>query len=46
MKGSASYDRGLLQTIDWWIVGCYLLLVLFGWMNIYASVHGSEPSSF
>lgn len=45
MKGSAPYDRGLLQTIDWWIVGCYLLLVLFGWMNIYASVHGSEPSS-
>lgn len=22
---------------DWWLIGIYLLLVLFGWMNIYSS---------
>ena len=38
-------DRGLGKTVDWWLVGCYLLLVLLGWMNIYASIHSMEPSS-
>lgn len=34
--------RPLSQTMDWWIVGCYLFLVFFGLLNIYASVQGSE----
>lgn len=34
--------RPLSQTLDWWIVGCYLFLVFFGLLNIYASVHGSD----
>lgn len=38
-------DRGLKKAIDWKLVICYLLLVLIGWVNIYASVHSSEPSS-
>ena len=38
-------DRGLGKTVDWWLVGCYLLLVLIGWMNIYASIHSTEPAS-
>ena len=33
------------QSIDWSIIGVYLLLVLIGWLNIYASVHSSEASS-
>ncbi len=37
--------RGLMKTIDWSLVICYLVLVLIGWANIYASVHASEPSS-
>lgn len=37
--------RGLAKTIDWKIVICYLLLVLIGWANIYASIHSSEPAS-
>lgn len=37
--------RGLAKTIDWKLVICYLLLVLIGWANIYASIHSSEPSS-
>ena len=37
--------RGLAKTIDWKLVICYLLLVLIGWVNIYASVQSSEPAS-
>ena len=37
--------RGLAKTIDWKLVICYLLLVIIGWINIYASVHSSEPAS-
>ena len=42
---SGSFDRGLGKTVDWRLVGCYLLLVLIGWLNIYASIHSSEPGS-
>ncbi len=38
-------DRGLLKTIDWALVICYLLLIFIGWGNIYASIHSSEPTS-
>ena len=31
--------------MDWSLVICYLLLVLIGWLNIYASIHSTEPSS-
>ena len=40
-----SLDRGLGKTVDWSLVACYLLLVLIGWLNIYASIHSTEPSS-
>ena len=40
-----SFDRGLGKTIDWWLIGGYLLLVLIGWLNIYASIHSTEPST-
>ena len=33
------------QSIDWAMIGVYLALVLIGWLNIYASVHSSEPAS-
>ena len=42
---SGSFERGLGKTVDWWIVGCYLLLVLIGWINIYASIHSTEPAT-
>lgn len=34
-----------MKTIDWRLVIYYLLLILIGWVNIYASIHSSEPSS-
>ena len=37
--------RGLAKTIDWKLVICYLLLILIGWVNIYAAVQADEPSS-
>jgi len=38
-------ERRLRQSIDWALVGTYLLLVFIGWLNIYASIHSSDPSS-
>ena len=35
-------QRSLLKTIDWYLVGAYLLLVLIGWLNIYASEYDPE----
>ena len=37
--------RGLAKTIDWWLVACWVTLILIGWTNIYASIHSSDPSS-
>lgn len=37
--------RGIAKTIDWSLVVCWLILILIGWANIYASVHASEEGS-
>lgn len=37
--------RSWFHTIDWKIVLIYLALVMIGWVNIYASIHSSEPAS-
>ena len=37
--------RGLAKTIDWKLVIYWLILVLIGWANIYASVHSTETGS-
>ena len=38
-------DRGVKQSIDWKLVISYLLLILIGWINIYASIHSEGPAS-
>ena len=38
-------DRGLKKTVDWRLIVVYLLIMLFGWVNIYAAVRSGEPSS-
>lgn len=43
--GQGAPDRGLKNTVDWTLIGCFLLLVLFGWVNIFAAVQSSEPTS-
>ena len=38
-------NRSLAKTLDWWLIGCWILLVCIGLINIYASIHSTEPSS-
>lgn len=38
-------DRGAKQSIDWRLVISYLLLIMIGWVNIYASIHSEGPAS-
>ena len=46
MRDAGGYrERGLSKSIDWKLVICYLLLIMIGWANIYASIHSSEPES-
>ncbi len=33
------------KSIDWWLIACYLILVVIGWMSIYSSVHSTESYS-
>ncbi len=44
MQGNI-HERGLRQSLDWSLVLYYLLLVLIGWINIYASTQSANPSS-
>ena len=45
MRELGGNTRSLRDSVDWKLVICYLLLVFIGWVNIYAAVHSSEPSS-
>ncbi len=42
MRARSSAERSWLNTIDWYLVGAYLVLVLVGWLNIYASEYDPE----
>ena len=45
MIGENTHERGLRQSVDWRLVITYLLLVLIGWVNIYASIHTSDTTT-
>jgi len=45
MIGENTHKRGLKQSIDWKLIVVYILLVLIGWVNIYASIHSENPAS-
>jgi rod shape determining protein RodA len=38
-------NRSLIDNIDWVLVGLYLILVIAGWLNIYAAVYNDEFQS-
>ncbi|HNQ61092.1 MAG TPA: rod shape-determining protein RodA [Bacteroidia bacterium] len=38
-------QNNILQNIDWVLVGLFIVMVLIGWMNIYAAVYNEEHSS-
>lgn len=45
MINGAGNSRGLRQSVDWYLIGVYLLLVFIGWINIFAATHTSEAGS-
>lgn len=38
-------NRSLIDNIDWLLVGLYLIMVIAGWLNIYAAVYNEEFQS-
>lgn len=38
-------DRGIGKTVDWRLVACWVLLVVIGVMNIFATIQSENPSS-
>ncbi|MCD4736278.1 MAG: rod shape-determining protein RodA [Bacteroidales bacterium] len=38
-------SKGILNNIDWITIFLYLLLVFFGWINIYAAIYNEDKSS-
>ena len=38
-------QNSIFENIDWLLVGMYMLLVLMGWVNIYAAVYNEEHSN-
>ena len=45
MIDGSSHRKTLRQSVDWWVIGVYLLLVIIGWVNIYAATHTSSAGS-
>ena len=35
-------QRSLVQTIDWHLIGCWLALLVIGWLSVYSSAHSVE----
>lgn len=40
-----SRNGNILRTVDWVTIGLWLLLALFGWMNIYGATYNFEQTS-
>ncbi|MEQ8908980.1 MAG: rod shape-determining protein RodA [Vicingaceae bacterium] len=38
-------NSNIIDNVDWILVGLYLLMMLFGWLNIYAAVYNEEFQS-
>lgn len=37
-------QRSLVQTIDWRLVGCWIALLVIGWLSVYSSSHSAEAA--
>lgn len=35
-------QKSIFQNIDWWLVSLYLIMVIAGWLNIFAAVYNEE----
>ena len=39
--------NSIYRKLDWWLIICYLLLAIIGWLNIYSAIYNEEhPSIF
>ncbi len=38
-------QKNILQNIDWMLVSLFIVMVIMGWLNIYAAVYNEEHSS-
>lgn len=38
-------NNNIIDKVDWLLVGLYLLMMLFGWLNIYAAVYNEDFQS-
>lgn len=38
--------RSIYKKLDWYLIGGFLLLVFFGWINIYAALRGEDARIF
>jgi rod shape determining protein RodA len=38
-------DQNIFSNIDWKTVGIYIILVAFGWMNIYSAVYDETATN-
>ncbi|MBR7157798.1 MAG: rod shape-determining protein RodA [Bacteroidales bacterium] len=38
-------NNSIYKKLDWWIILCYLLLVVIGWLNIYSAIYNEEHTS-
>ena len=38
-------DKSILQNTDWVLVALFLIMVIMGWLNIYAAVYDDEHQS-
>jgi rod shape determining protein RodA len=38
-------QKSLFYNIDWWMLSLYIILVLMGWLNIYAAVYNEDHTS-
>lgn len=37
--------QNIFTNVDWWLIGLYFMLVLMGWLNIYATLYNEEHSN-
>ena len=40
-----SHNRSIISGIDWWTIGLFLMIALFGWLNIYGSSYSFDQTS-
>jgi len=36
----------LYQTLDWWIIAIYLIIIIFGWINVYGASYDYSQTNF